>query len=127
VIVTIACASLLNACALSNGRYQNVAITTNVPATIRVDGQYAGNTSSSGEVIARLRRSKSHHVRADADGYDAQTIGLSTEFSMLGGLDVVGCALILVPCITLITGHAFELEPSLIRVELERTKDEDPS
>jgi hypothetical protein len=113
-------AASVHGCAFANGRYQNIAISSNVPAAIRVDGSHVGSTRGSVPLVTRVRRSRSHFVSAEADGHEGETASLQTELSMLGVLDIVGGFLIFVPWITLLTGHAFELEPDHVRFELRR-------
>ena len=110
-----------NACSLVHGRTQAVSVTTNVPAKIRIDGQFYGETKEGEPVIAELSRSRSHFVMATADGHHGETLRVQTTLSTLGVLDTVGGFLILIPWITLFTGHAWGLAPDQVHLSLEES------
>jgi hypothetical protein len=108
-------------CAFATGLRQDVPITTNVPdVSIFIDGRPFGATTANGPpLIANLKKSKQHYVTASKEGYQSTTRSLNPTLSSLGILDLVGAAIILIPVITLITGHAYELEPDALYLPLD--------
>jgi hypothetical protein len=104
--MSLFCSYIVFGCAFATGLRQDVPITTNVPgALIFIDGSHFGVTTVNGPpLIANLKKSK----------------------SSLGILDLVGGAIILIPIITLITGHAYELEPDALYLPLDPLIPEKP-
>ena len=120
LIALIAAASMLHACAFANGRYQSITIQTNVPAKIHIDGAYVGSTTQSEAIVTDFKRGGSNYVLATAEGYESQTAPLNNGISTLGAVDVIVGCLLLVPLITLLTGHAFRMDPERVLFDLER-------
>ena len=121
ILTTLSVSCLVLGCAFVTGRYQNVLITTNVPdAKVFVDGQPFGVSKGEGTpLIANLKKSKEHYVTATKDGYESTTRSLHATLSGIGILDVIGAALFLLPIITVLTGHAYELEPDSLYLPLD--------
>jgi hypothetical protein len=131
-VVLIPCLTIYSiwGCAFATGGLkQEVPITTNVPgAKIIIDGQPFGTSPPEGApLIANLKKSKQHYVTASKDGYTSTTRSLSTTLNSLGMLDIIGAALWLLPIITLLTGHAWELEPESLYLPLDPIAPEQPS
>lgn len=128
-ILAILCVSgLVLGCAFATGLRQDIPITANVKdATIFIDGVPFGKTTTeSTPLIANLKKSKQHYVTASKDGYASTTRSLHPTLSSLGILDLVGTWFILIPVITLITGHAYELEPDSLYLPLDPLAPEKP-
>jgi hypothetical protein len=107
------------ACSFANGDKQTVKIFTDKPAKITVNGNACGETSGSGAPIeVTLERNKEHLVVAQGGGLEARRRFTST-LSPLGILDIIGIFFFLIPGITLITGHAFMLEPDAMHLTLQ--------
>lgn len=120
-VIAVLIPSLLFApsCSLFQGDKQQVSVITDRPAKITVDGVSMGETKGGNEPLRLepLTRKDEHLVIAQGDGLEARK-KFTTTLSPLGILDVVGIFFFLIPGITLITGHAFMLEPETLRLEL---------
>jgi hypothetical protein len=111
--------ALMPGCSLTQGEKQQVNVITDKPAQITVDGTVMGETKGEGSalLLPPLERKTAHLVEArSSDGLEARGTFDST-LSALGVLDTIGIIFIL-PAITLITGHAFELTPDPMRLTL---------
>ena len=126
--MSLFCSYIVFGCAFATGLRQDVPITTNVPgALIFIDGSHFGVTTVNGPpLIANLKKSKQHYITASKEGYLSTTRSLHPTLSSLGILDLVGGAIILIPIITLITGHAYELEPDALYLPLDPLIPEKP-
>ncbi|MFO0983687.1 MAG: hypothetical protein U1E76_18485 [Planctomycetota bacterium] len=111
---------LPSGCALVQGDKQTVSVTTDKPAKITVDGQLVGETKGNGELLMLppLTRKDEHLVVAQGEGLEARK-NFTTTLSPLGILDVIGIFFFLLPGITLLTGHAFMLEPENLNLQLQ--------
>jgi formylglycine-generating enzyme required for sulfatase activity len=104
----------LPACSLTQSEKQTVSVITDRPAKIFVDEKPVGETKGDGQplTLQPLERNQAHLVFAKSnDGLEARGKFDST-LSALGVLDTIGIFIFLIPGITLITGHAFELDPN---------------
>lgn len=99
-------------CSLLVGSSEKVFISATDPeAMIYVDGNFVGR----GRVFAELVRNRDHAVLAKA-GDRTGVAYVGTRISDAGVADIVGCALILIPCVGL-GGHGFRsLTPSNVLV-----------
>jgi hypothetical protein len=119
LLLLLPMAALMPGCSLTQGEKQQVSVITDKPAQITVDGTVMGETKGEGQalLLPPLERKNAHLVEAKAsDGWEARGTFDST-LSALGVLDTIGIIFIL-PAITLITGHAFELTPDPMRLTL---------
>jgi len=111
-------------CSLVTGTTQPVSITTSVPnAQVWVDGVPVGNTVGGAPFVTAIKKRGSHVVHATAEGQSSYPFRLTSTFSSIGTLDAVGCYVLLLPCLTLITGHAYALEPEGVYLELHPTQE----
>lgn len=109
-------------CSLVTGTTQPVSITTSVPnAQVWVDGVPVGRTGGGAPLVTAIKKRGSHVVHATAEGQSSYPFRLTSTFSSIGTLDAVGCYVLLLPCLTLITGHAYTLEPEGVYLELHPT------
>lgn len=107
-------------CSFVNGTTQRIAVTSTVPdVRVLADGQPVGTTGPENPLIIRLKRKNSHYLTGVKEGYSSYPVNVQATLSSLGVLDVIGGFIFLLPFITLITGHAFELEPDSVYLNLE--------
>jgi hypothetical protein len=93
--VTAAAFFLCSGCSLFVPAYQRVSVSaTNPQALIYVDGQLVGTGTAS----PRLRRNEDHAVMARVDDR-VGTAHIGTRLSGVGIVDIVGCALLIIPCL----------------------------
>lgn len=118
-LVAIAVASWLCACSFVHGGYQEVSISTNVPARIYAGNRLVGETNGR-PATAKLRRGSAHVITARAEGYEEISTRLERQITPLGALDLIGGILIVVPVVTFATGHAYALTPGEIHLDLEQ-------
>lgn len=106
-------------CSLVNGTTQTIAISTSKPgARVWVDGVPVGTTAGGAPLVTRIKRRGSHVVHATANGESSYPFRLTSSFSALGTLDAIGCYVLVLPCLTLVTGHAYALQPDSVYLEL---------
>jgi hypothetical protein len=121
IVGTLCIALVCSGCALVNGTTQKVAISTSVPdAKITVDGTPAGHTPGEAPLVVSLKRKSMHIITAEKEGYHAGHVTLDNQLCALGILDVVGIFFFLLPGISLLTGGAFELQPSEAYITLDK-------
>ena len=123
--VALACcvATVMSGCALANGTTQKVSINTSVPeARIFVDGTPRGTTEEGRPVVVDLKRHSDHIVVASKEGFTSSQATINNGLSGLGVADVVGTCLFILPCISLLTGSAWELSPTSVFLPLDPKK-----
>ena len=77
-------------------------------------------------MVVRLKRGSDHIITAQKEGYTSNYIRLESQLRPLGIVDVIGTWLFLLPGISLLTGGAYELEPSEIYIALDRKESVPP-
>lgn len=101
-------------CSLVVASRQTLTVAASDPkAEIYVDGQYVGTGSGA----VSVRRDEDHAVIARA-GERTGTASIGTKISGTGIADIVGCALILLPCFGLLGAGFWRLDPSNVAVNL---------
>jgi PEGA domain len=121
VAASLCLALICSGCALVNGTTQRVAISTSVAdAKVVVDGHPVGHTEGEAPLVVKLKRSSLHIITAEKEGYASNHVTTESQLSGLGIMDVIGTFLFLVPGISLLTGGAFEVQPSDVYITLDK-------
>jgi hypothetical protein len=129
VLTPVIAAYLITGCAFFTGTRQDVKISTNLAgAQIYVDGQLYGTSAGDGvPMTVNLKKSEPHVVMVSKEGYETTTGRFDKTLSSAGMADVIGAWIWLLPIITVITGHAYKLEPDTMFVPLEPAVAKAPS
>ncbi|MEW6741589.1 MAG: hypothetical protein AB1486_02425 [Planctomycetota bacterium] len=114
------CAGTLPSCALSQPMEQQVTITTDRAAELFIGKKKIGETTSPDYTTTlMLARNESCTVMANDSSGATGRASIGTKLSALGILDIIGGCFFLIPFITLITGHAYELDPTRLKISLQ--------
>src|SRR5438046_2870484 len=107
VLGLVASLALLPGCSLVVWSRQSLTVTASDPrAELYVDGQYVGR----GMGATSVRRDEDHAVVARL-GDRTASASVGTKISGPGIADIVGCAMILVPCVGLLGPGFWRLDP----------------
>ena len=114
------CLGLVTGCSFFGPRRQLLTVSSDPPgAQVFVNGERVGETP----LQHRVRRSQDVLIELRKPGYETAYHTTHRTLSTLGILDAVGAAVILVPIVGLMSGAAWQHDPAVVGIILDRDDD----